>query len=350
MLAPFVLLFTVFTIYPMIRSLYLSLTDYSGIPRFQISDRTLKALARDRLSAEQIQALEPLKGEEFKNENLMYNKVRKAIGKELADQYRPRLVQMSKLPPRFVGIRNYVELVTNDIRFRRAVRNMAAYVPIAVLLNGILGLCLAIIFKGEGLFKQVIRILFFLPSVTSEIAVLIIWKWVFTAENYGLANTVISWFGGERITFLANPAWTMRVLLIITAWGGMGYTMILFLAGLNSISPSYYEAAAIDGANEWDSFWRITLPLLRPVLLYVVITGMISAFQIFTSVYVLFGSTESIGGVLDSMLMIVPYLYDNGFRLFKLGYASSIAWVLFALIFIVTMINLYFGRRKEAEQ
>jgi multiple sugar transport system permease protein len=124
--------------------------------------------------------------------------------------------------------------------------------------------------------------------------------------------------------------------------------MILFLAGLQNINPELYEVAAIDGAGPWQNFRKITLPLLRPTTLYVVITSIIGGFQVFEAVYILFAGSEGMGGVLDSGLTVVPYLYDSGFRLFQMGYASAIAWILFAIIFVLTLINLRVGRANEA--
>jgi multiple sugar transport system permease protein len=141
----------------------------------------------------------------------------------------------------------------------------------------------------------------------------------------------------------------MPVLLLISIWGGIGYTMILYLAGLQTIAGEYYEAATVDGATTRDKFLHITLPLLRPTTLFLVITGIIGSFQVFDAAYILFNQTgSSVGGTLDAGLTIVGYLYERGFRLFQLGYASSIAWFLFIVIFILTLINLRVGRGNEA--
>jgi multiple sugar transport system permease protein len=346
MLAPFLILFFLFLIYPMGRSFYLSLTNYTAISSFRLSEKSLVKLRKDGVPEEFIEAITPLVGKKYKNESKLLSAIRRSIGKEETKQYQALFSKYSRLPPDYVGLENYKELLTKDIRFRRALRNMAVYVPSVVVLNVFFGLSLAMVFRGEGVGKQIMRVVFFMPSVTSSIALFALWRWVFTGETYGLANTLRSWIGLEPITFLANPDWTMRILILMATWGGMGYSMLLFLAGLNAIPTNLYEAAAIDGANEWGSFLHITLPGLRPVLLYVVITGMIGAFQTFEAVYIVFRSVQSIGGVLDSGLMIVPYLYDRGFNRFKLGYASSIAWVLFFIIFVVTLINLSIGRQR----
>lgn len=281
MLSPFLILFAVFVIWPILYSLYLSFTEFNAIRA-----------------------------------------------------------------PQWVGLENFGRLL-QDGRFHKAIVNTLSYVALVVSLTTVLGLSLALVFRKSNPFNNVIRTLFFLPSVTSSIALGLLWRWIFTGEAYGLANTFRDFLNLPSVTFLANPNWTLPVLVIMAVWGGMGYTMILFLAGLNAIPPELHEAAAIDGASVRQRFWAITLPLLRPTMLFVVVTGMIGAFQVFDAVYIVFRSVESIGGVLDSGLMIVPYLYDRGFNRFQLGYASAIAWVLFMIIFLITLVNLRVGRTSE---
>jgi multiple sugar transport system permease protein len=175
-----------------------------------------------------------------------------------------------------------------------------------------------------------------------------VWRWIFSNESFGLANTVFNFLGMQRTDFLSSQDWTMRILIWLALWGGMGFPMILFLAGLKNIPVELYEAAAIDGANVPQRFRHITLPLLRPTFVYVVVMGTIGAFQVFDVVYILFSTTHNIGGVLDSALTVVTYLYDQGFNELQLGYASAIAWVLFFVIFIMTMISLRVGRVNES--
>lgn len=251
-------------------------------------------------------------------------------------------------PPQFVGLQNYSRLF-QDQRFIKALTNSLRYVFSVVSLNTLFALTLAVLLERPTPLNQFLRVIFFLPSVTSSVALNVLWRWVFIGEDYGLVNSILLRLGSSTITFLADPHWTMPILVIMAVWGGMGYAMVIFLAGLQAIPPELHEAAAIDGANERQRFWCITLPLLRPVLLYVLITGMISAFQVFEAVYIVFRSVESIGGVLDSGLTLVPYLYYQGFQRFKMGYASAIAWVLFVLIFALTLINLRVGRAGEAD-
>lgn len=247
-----------------------------------------------------------------------------------------------------VGFGNYATLIFHDDRFHKALANTALYVVGAVILGMIASLSLALTLQEDSRANRVLRVIFFLPSVTSGIAVVLVWGWVFRGDGVGLLNAMLSVFGVTPIEWLATTWLAIPILVFMSIWGGAGFGMILFLAGLNSIPAMYYEAAVIDGAGPRERFRYITLPLLRPVMVYVAITGIIGAFQIFEGVYLLFPtSVGSIGGLRDMALMIVPYLYDAGFNKFRLGYASAIAWVLFAIIFIVSMINLKLTRSLE---
>jgi multiple sugar transport system permease protein len=276
MLLPFALLFIVFLVYPLIRSVYYSLTDFNAIR-----------------------------------------------------------------PPTFVGLDNFAELIANDDRFHKAVWNTVKYVIGSVTLTMVLGLLLAVAFKSTSLRDRLMRTVFFLPSVSAGVGVVLVWKWIFMVDSWGLANTVARLFGGENKAWLADPAVSIPILVTMAVWGGAGYAMVLFVAGINAIPDELYEQASIDGASKARQFWHITLPLLRPVLVFVFITSTIGAFQIFEPVYLLWRRSASIvGGPLDSALTIVPYLYDMGFNRFQLGYASAIAWILFAIIFLVTLVQL----------
>jgi multiple sugar transport system permease protein len=247
-----------------------------------------------------------------------------------------------------VGLGNYTTLIFEDERFHKALANTALYVIGAVILGMIASLSLALALQEDSRANRILRVIFFLPSVTSGIAVVLVWGWVFRGDGVGLLNAILKIFTIEPIEWLATTWMAIPILIFMSIWGGAGFGMILFLAGLNSIPAMYYEAAVIDGAGPRERFRYITLPLLRPVMVYVGITGVIGAFQIFEGVYLLFPtSVGSIGGLQDMALMIVPYLYDAGFNKFRLGYASAIAWILFAIIFIVSMINLKITRSLE---
>ncbi len=288
MLAPFALLFLVFSVYPVLASLRLSFMRYNAI------------------------------------------------------------CNPDQSPCGSVGLGNYTTLIFHDDRFHKALSNTALYVIGAVILGMIASLALALALQEDTRANRVLRVIFFLPSVTSGIAVVLVWGWVFRGDGVGLLNAFLNLFSVEPIEWLATTWMAIPILVFMSIWGGAGFGMILFLAGLNSIPAMYYEAAVIDGAGPRERFRYITLPLLRPVMVYVGITGIIGAFQIFEGVYLLFPtSVGSIGGLRDMALMIVPYLYDAGFNKFRLGYASAIAWILFAIIFIVSMINLKITRSLE---
>jgi multiple sugar transport system permease protein len=236
-----------------------------------------------------------------------------------------------------------------DARFWTAIFNTVRYVGVTVTFSVILGLALALALQNQSPLNMFLRVLFFLPSVTSGVAITVVWGHLFRGASYGLINSLRLNMGLPIIEFLADPNWTLPIVMMLTVWGGMGYNMILFLAGLQGIPQELYEAATVDGASTFDKFWNITLPMLRPTTVFIVVTSIIGSFQVFDAVYVLFAqSGGSVGGVLDSVLTIVSYLYELGFRNFQMGYASAIAWILFVIIFIFTMINLRIGRANEA--
>lgn len=237
-----------------------------------------------------------------------------------------------------------------DPRFWTAIYNTSIFVMFSVVARLVGGLFLALVLQGQSATNMILRTLFFLPSVTAGVAVTVVWGWIFRGQSYGLVNSMRLQMGAtEVIPFLNDANWTMPILVFMAIWGGIGYNMILYLAGLQSIPAELYEAATVDGASTRDKFWHITLPLLRPTTVFLTITGIIGSFQVFDAVYILFAqAAQGMGGVLDSALTIVGYLYERGFRLFQLGYASSIALVLFGIIMVLTLINLRVGRSNEA--
>lgn len=288
MLAPFVLLFLIFSVYPVLASLRLSFMRYNAI------------------------------------------------------------CNPKQAPCGSVGFQNYTTLIFDDSRFHKALANTTLYVVGAVILGMMASLSLALSLQADTRSNRILRVIFFLPSVTSGVAIVLVWGWVFRGDDVGLLNSLLGHIGIGKVEWLATPALALPVLIFMSIWGGAGFGMILFLAGLNAIPSMYYEAAVIDGAGPRERFFNITLPLLRPVMVYVGITGTIGAFQIFEAVYLLFPSgTGSVGGLRDMALTIVPYLYDMGFLKFRLGYASAVAWVLFIIIFTISLINIRLTRSLE---
>ena len=249
-------------------------------------------------------------------------------------------------PPKWVGIENYKNIFFHDPRFWKSIRHTAFYTVGVIPPGLVLSLLLAIAVDQQIKGKNFFRIIYFIPSVTSVIALSVIWKWLFAGEKYGLINYILILLGSKPIDWLMSPVWTLPAIMIMSIWAGIGYNMILFLAGLQTIPATVYEAADIDGASTWDKFWNITLPLLKPTMVFVVIMGFIASFQVFERIYVMTESEFGIGGVLDSALTTVAYLYDMGFRKFQMGYASALGYIVFSVIFIITIINVRFVKSK----
>ena len=238
----------------------------------------------------------------------------------------------------FVGLDNYVRLFS-DPRFLRAVTNTLLFM-IGVPLNLLAGLSVALLLntkvRGQGLY----RTLFYIPVVTPLVVSSIIWKWVYQGD-YGLLNYYLLKFHiiESKIVWLADPNLALPALIIMGIWGGTGGTMVIYLAGLQSIPEEMYDAAKVDGASAWQRLLYITIPLLRPTTFFLTITGVIGTFQIFTEVYIMTN-----GGPLNRTTTIGFYLYDRAFRQLDMGYATAMAFALFAMIFVFTVLQWKYTR------
>ncbi len=244
-------------------------------------------------------------------------------------------------PPHWVGLRNYAMLLAQDPRFWKAFRNTVLYV-IGVVPTGIaLALVLAAALEELTRGKQLFKVLYFIPTVTSVVAIATVWKWLFAGEKFGLINYALIQLGLEPVDWLLSPRWILPAIMIMSIWAGLGYNLVFFSAGISTIPTTLYEAAKVDGASWWQRFWNVTVPMLRPTLTFVVVMGVISSFQVFDQVYILTSGTgEGIGGVLDSGLTLVSYMYDQGFVKFHMGYASAIAYLIFGCVFGLTLMNI----------
>jgi multiple sugar transport system permease protein len=244
-------------------------------------------------------------------------------------------------PAVWIGWDNYRQIFFQDPRFWKALGNTTIYVLAVVPVSISIALLLAIAIDQKIKFKSFYKSIFFMPTVTSVVAISVIWRWLFAGGKYGLINYWLIKMGLNPIDWLMSPTWTLPAIMIMSIWAGLGYNMILLLTGLQTIPQTFYEAAEIDGAGSWHKFWHITLPLLKPTLLFAVIISMINSFQLFEQVYIMTSGTgEGVGGVLDCALSLVAYLYDKGFQRFEMGYASSLAYILFAIILSSTLINM----------
>jgi len=238
----------------------------------------------------------------------------------------------------FVGLENYLRLL-EDTRFHRAVLNTLTFL-IGVPLNLTCALAVALLLNTQVRGQAIFRTMFYLPVVTPLVVSSIIWKWLYQGD-YGLLNYYLLKFGiiQEKIFWLADPQLALPALILMGIWIGTGGPMVIYLAGLQSIPQEMYDAAMVDGASAWQRLLYITIPLLRPTTFFLIVTNIIYTFQIFTEVYIMTN-----GGPLNRTTTIGYYLYVNAFRELDMGYATAMAFVLFAMIFGFTLLQWKFTR------
>lgn len=276
---------------------------------------------------------------------------------------------------KWVGLRNFARILS-DGDFRQALWNTTNYVLYSVPLTIVMSLSIALLLNTAIRFKPFFRTAYFIPYITSLVAIAMVWRWIFQRE-FGLANYVLkslhlgtlqwlsepegivnlifaklhtfSWWRacfGTKIHFsnpmLSGPSLSMCSLIVVTTWRNLGYTTVIFLAGLQNIDKMYYEAAQIDGASPWQRFRHITFPLLSPTTFFVLIISMIMAYKMFVPVMIMTPN----GGPDNTTTTVVFYLYEKAFKAWKFGYASAVAYVLFMVILTLTVIqNRLFGKR-----
>ena len=249
--------------------------------------------------------------------------------------------------PQWVGLENYRSLAT-DPTFIQSIKVTLAYTAAYVPLDLVGGLLLALLVRPRLRGIGIYRTIFYLPTVFSGVAFVVVWLWMLN-PNGGLINLVLRWFGIEGPRWLLDPKYALWSLVMMSFWG-WGRSMALYLGGMHSIPGELYEAAAIDGAGSFRQFFKITLPLLSPIIFFNLVLSIISTFQSFTSAFV-----ATNGGPLDSTLFLVLYIYRQAFEYFHMGYAAALAWVLFAIILVLTLVLLrsqkfwvfYLGERND---
>jgi multiple sugar transport system permease protein len=241
--------------------------------------------------------------------------------------------------PTFIDWDNFIEIFSYGSGFWQYLAN-TLFLSLSVPLGLVLALFLAIILnqplRGMGFFKTV----YFLPVVSSAIAVAIIWQWLLN-KDFGLINTLLIKFGLAPVDWLGTPLTAQISIVLMSIWKGLGYNILIYLAALQSIPDELYEAAHLDSATSWRRFVHITLPLLGPAHLFLFITGFISTFQLFGPIYVM---TQ--GGPLKGTWSIVYEIWWKAFREFRMGYAAALSWILFAIIFVVTLLQWRYAGRK----
>ncbi|GHV26168.1 sugar ABC transporter permease [Clostridia bacterium] len=232
----------------------------------------------------------------------------------------------------WVGLANYKTLFA-DKMLGTVWANTLRYISIAIPGSILMGLLLALMLNAPIRGVPLYRVAFFLPNITTTVAICAVWAWMYD-KNYGLLNNVMSVFGVQPISWLSSRKWAMISIGIMSIWQVMGYDMIIIAAGLKSIDETYYEASRIDGASFIQQFFRITAPMLTPTLFYLLIMHFIGFFQMFDAAFVMTG-----GGPGRSTTTIVMQIYDIAFTYFRMGEASSWAWILFVVVFIITIIQ-----------
>jgi multiple sugar transport system permease protein len=232
--------------------------------------------------------------------------------------------------PRYVGFDNLLRLGSDKL-FWQALKVTTLYtlasVPLGLILAFILALLINTKVKGIAFFRTI----YYLPSIVPAVASAVLWAWIFNTE-FGLLNAVLRVFGIPRIAWLQDPSFALWALVMMNLWT-LGSAMIIYLAGLQGIPDVYYEAAEIDGAGRWNQLWNITIPLLSPVIFFNLILSIIGTFQVFTA-----GFLITDGGPQNATLFFVLYLYRNGFEYLDMGYSAALAWVLFLIIMVLTLL------------
>ena len=244
--------------------------------------------------------------------------------------------------PYWVGLENYTALL-DDEGFRRSLYQTAIFTAGITACIVVFSLAMALLIDQKLRWIKLYRAIFYLPAVTSLVAIGIVWVWIFDPQ-YGLINQLLRLAGLDGPLWLADPTTALLALIMTAAWRNIGYFATIFLAGLQGIDNTYYEAARIDGASAWACFWKITLPLLKPTILFVAVMSVILSFQVFALVYVM-----TAGGPANATSVLVFYLYQQAFTYFRMGYASAIGFVLFVIIFAITLLQFRaFGKPVQA--
>jgi raffinose/stachyose/melibiose transport system permease protein len=243
----------------------------------------------------------------------------------------------------FDAFDNFTELAGEDPFFWQAVKNTALWAAVSVPLTIVIGLALALALDRSLRFRNVYRTAFFIPVVMSSVVISAVWTWLYNPE-FGFLNSALGWFGiGEQI-WLGDPSLSFWSALAVSVWRWSGLTMLFFLAGLQTVPPELYQAAKVDGASEWAQIRRITLPLLKPMTALLVLLGTIGAFKDFEIIYILTG-----GGPAHSTDLLSIQIFDQGFKLFRSGYAAAISTILLVATALVALVQLEYLARKNRE-
>jgi multiple sugar transport system permease protein len=240
-------------------------------------------------------------------------------------------------PPEYIGFKNFTRLA-DDSLFWQSLKVTTNYTLVSVPLSLVLGFLLALLMNTKVRGITVFRTIYYLPSIVPAVAAAVLWAWILNTE-FGLLNSLLNYLGLPKVAWLQDPDWALPALILMSLWG-LGSSMVIYLAGLQGIPESFYEAAKIDGAGRWAQLRYITVPLMSPIIFFNLIIGIIGSFQVFTA-----GFLITDGGPQNATLFYVLYLYRTGFRYLDMGYAATLAWVLFFIILVLTLLVFrYVGR------
>jgi multiple sugar transport system permease protein/raffinose/stachyose/melibiose transport system permease protein len=238
----------------------------------------------------------------------------------------------------FVGFKNYLRLFSDET-FLISMKNTFVYTFFTLIFNMVLGLAAALAINKKLTGLKFFQTSFYMPYVTSMVGVSMIWLWMYD-PSFGIFNQILSYFGIPMQQWLYDANWAMGCVILMSVWKSLGYFMVIYLAGLQSIPDYLYEAATLDGANAWKQFCAITLPMLQPITFFLFVTGIINCFKVFEQVQILTN-----GGPMNTTTTIVHQIYNRGFIEFQMGYAATLAIVLLVIICIVTLINFKYGKQ-----
>ncbi|MCD6442720.1 MAG: sugar ABC transporter permease [Thermotogae bacterium] len=245
--------------------------------------------------------------------------------------------------PKFIGWKNYV-YIFKDEKFIKSIRNTLYFASVKIPLDLVLSLFIAVLLDKGIRMKKFYRISYFAPVVTPMVATALIWLWLFD-PTFGPLNEILRHIGLKPLKWLYDPKWAMPSIILFSLWKGLGYDVIIFLAGLQSIPRHLIEAAYIDGANSRQAFFKITLPLLSPIVYFVVLMGIINSFKIFTQISVMTPN----GGPLYSTGVMVFYIYQQAFENYRMGRAASASVVLFGMVMALTQVHKKLGGSKSID-
>lgn len=243
--------------------------------------------------------------------------------------------------PNFIGLENYRTLIQDPL-FWNSLRVILLYVAINIGLQTVLALALAVLMHRLTQ-STLIRGVVLMPWLIANVIVALLWMWMLDYQ-LGIVNNVLDWVALDRVAFLGNVNWAMPTIALINVWRHLGYTALLIFAGLQMIPKTLYEAAALDGSSEWHTFWRITMPMLRPVLVLVLVLTVVGSFQVFDTIAV-----TTAGGPVNSTRAIYFYIFEQAFQRFNFGYASAMSVVLFLILAGIALAQLKLMRGDESE-